>query len=185
MKPRQKYLHLLEDPDVRRWYENVARGSITTAEELSLALRGIMPEREGRAVEIRVLDGPDRVTAVFWDYLSYVYAAIRTDHAPLKKAVFFTDRGVWKEVEWQPAYAWDGASYELWVEKPRDHNETAALYAELTDVWGNSQVVALGDAGPYEEGIYSIPYSGLLKAAAATIGAWLAYELLRKLAERI
>ncbi|MEM3434042.1 MAG: hypothetical protein QXU33_05885 [Candidatus Methanomethyliaceae archaeon] len=32
MKPRQKYLHLLEDPDVRRWYENVARGSITTAE---------------------------------------------------------------------------------------------------------------------------------------------------------
>ncbi|MEM4406487.1 MAG: hypothetical protein QXT73_05915 [Candidatus Methanomethylicaceae archaeon] len=26
MKPRQKYLHLLEDPDVGRWYENVARG---------------------------------------------------------------------------------------------------------------------------------------------------------------
>lgn len=31
MKPRHK--HLLEDPDIRRWYNNVARGSVITADE--------------------------------------------------------------------------------------------------------------------------------------------------------
>src|SRR5437667_12101191 len=31
MKPRHR--HLLTDPDVKRWYDNLARGSIITAEE--------------------------------------------------------------------------------------------------------------------------------------------------------
>ncbi len=30
--PRRKYAFLLEDPDLRRWYENVARGSTVTAD---------------------------------------------------------------------------------------------------------------------------------------------------------
>jgi integrase len=30
---KPKHLHLLDDPDVRRWYDNVARGSIITADE--------------------------------------------------------------------------------------------------------------------------------------------------------
>ncbi|MEM2927036.1 MAG: hypothetical protein QXO94_06200 [Candidatus Bathyarchaeia archaeon] len=30
---RSKHRHLLQDPEVRRWYNNVARGSVVTAEE--------------------------------------------------------------------------------------------------------------------------------------------------------
>ena len=29
---RTKYLHLLEDPEVKRWYQNVVRGSRITAD---------------------------------------------------------------------------------------------------------------------------------------------------------
>ncbi|MDG7008370.1 MAG: hypothetical protein JRN06_09050 [Nitrososphaerota archaeon] len=45
---RSKYRGLLEDPDFRRWYENVSRGSLATAQEWFRRM-GLVRDRFGVA----------------------------------------------------------------------------------------------------------------------------------------
>ncbi|MDH5811320.1 MAG: hypothetical protein QXO54_01065 [Candidatus Methanomethylicaceae archaeon] len=77
MKPRQKYLHLLEDPDVMRWYENVARGSITTAE---IYLRRFFCSSLGSTPRELAAKGEDELHTLILDLISKLESEGRVLH---------------------------------------------------------------------------------------------------------
>jgi len=95
-------------------------------------------------------------------------------------------RIVWRTVSWSPQYGGGaGASYDLWAEKPKTLDHDAAVYVEVTDMWGNTQVLDAGTASPYAEGIGDIPYSGIFVVIFMVVGAMVLYEVLQKIASRL
>jgi hypothetical protein len=95
-------------------------------------------------------------------------------------------RTVWRTVSWSPQYGGGaGASYDLWAEKPKTLDHSAAVYVEVTDVWGNTQVLEAGTASPYAEGIGDIPYSGIFVVIFMVVGAMVLYEVLQKIASSL
>ncbi len=78
-----------------------------------------------------------------------------------------------------------GARYDLWAEKPKTLSSNTTVYIELTDVWGNTQVLEAGTATPYAEGFYDIPYSGILTVFFMVISAMILYEVLQRAASRL
>jgi len=143
--------------------------------------------------EVVVNVNPDVNTFVtyFTDYLSWDGMRVVTGQSTLKSATIFSvdgsgERTVWRTISWKPQYGeGKGTYYDLWAEKPKtlDHNTT--VYVEVTDVWGNTQVLEAGTATPYAEGFYNIPYSGILVVIFMVVGAMLLYEVLQKVASRL
>jgi hypothetical protein len=89
-------------------------------------------------------------------------------------------------VSWSPQYGGGaGASYDLWAEKPKTLGHSTTVYVEVTDVWGNTQVLEAGAASPYAEGIGDIPYSGIFVVIFMVVGAMVLYEVLQKIASSL
>jgi len=135
---------------------------------------------------VYINDKSGYASASMLDYLSYVHVTISTRGTALREATFYTDGGkVWRSFTWSPAYTLGGRAYELWVEKPKDLNESAVLFVKLTDVWGNDQVLELGPVKPYSEGIYNVPYSGILTVMGIVLAVMVVYEVMRNVIQRI
>jgi integrase len=68
--PRQKYDYLLEDPDIKRWYDNLARGSRVTADVYKRRL-GSFSETQGIKPK-ELLDLSDRdISNLLMDFVSW------------------------------------------------------------------------------------------------------------------
>jgi hypothetical protein len=171
-------------------------------------------EDECEAV-VNVNINPDPITSVtyFRDHLSWVEMRVATGASTLRSAVIFSvnasssgeggvasangsagegegesrsGRTVWRTVSWSPQYGGGaGASYDLWAEKPKTLDHSATVYVEVTDVWGNTQVLEAGAASPYAEGIGDIPYSGIFVVIFMVVGAMVLYEVLQKIASSL
>lgn len=153
--------------------------------KLSLAIQFLTAPPEPVTVFVNV--APSAVRTDFRSYLAYCWAAIKTEEVALKSVRVFSAAGdTWKVFEWLPEYTErNGRLYELWFFKPKSLSESTTVYAEITDVWGNSQTLALGEAGPYVEGIYDIPYSSIFLAMGMVGASGVIYELLRRVIERL
>jgi len=150
-------------------------------------------------ITININPFPGQITQ-FRDHPSWDDATVDAGPVPLSRAVVFTqdggERQVWRAFSWdtRPPQAASGDessldqdmrySYYIWAMKPDTLDHSAPLYVELTDVWGNTQVLLLGTATPYAAGIGDIPLSGIVTVSLLVAGAALVYTLLQKLADR-
>jgi hypothetical protein len=75
--PRAKYVYLFEDPDVRRWYENTARGSRITADVCLRRLGSFCESNKLTPSKFASLQEPE-LQNIMMDYVS---AAEKKDYA--------------------------------------------------------------------------------------------------------
>lgn len=173
----------------------------------------ILVDFDAEGCEVAVNINPDAASVDFVNHLSWVALRVTTPNSNLKNVTVFSlgpsgERTKWGNFSWYPAYAGEGivglgtgtgtgagtgtgtgiakgARYDLWAEKPKTLSSNTTVYIELTDVWGNTQVLEAGTATPYAEGFYDIPYSGILTVFFMVISAMILYEVLQRAASRL
>ncbi|MDW7971307.1 MAG: hypothetical protein RMI53_05560 [Nitrososphaerota archaeon] len=119
-----------------------------------------------------------KVNATYWDLTPYLRINLNSS-SPLRKVIIFSLGFIWNSFELP-----DVTSYELWISKPKHLRESTIVFAEIFDIWGNTKIIELGQAGPYIEGSHAPSYEGILNIMAIMVGIMIGYEIIRKMMDK-